>query len=78
MSISPEETRCPVCGEAYEERIVVEQGDRWGDLFPGTPFDYFQKYRRRCAAQADAERGTEVTGDERVVYFHGGRGRAVR
>lgn len=77
MSSLPEETRCPVCGEQYAERIVVEQGDRWADLFPGTPLDFFRRYRRRCAAQVDVERGTQRTDDERVVYFHGGRDRAV-
>lgn len=54
---------------------MVERGDRWGDIFPGTPLDYFRRYRRRCAAQVDVETDTQHTDDRRVVYFHGGTDR---
>ncbi|MFB6171767.1 MAG: hypothetical protein ABEJ23_04485 [Haloarculaceae archaeon] len=77
MSSPLDDRECPVCGQQYEERIVVERGDRWADLFPGTPLDFFQRYRRRCAAQVDVERETQRSDAERVVYFHGGRERAV-
>lgn len=61
---------CPVCGETYDERIVVERGLRWQDLYPGTPLDFFQRYRRRCSTRYDAERDAPVGDDECVVYFH--------
>lgn len=70
MSRTPDTTQCPVCGEPYDQRIVVERGARWDDLFPGTPLDFFRRYRRRCAAQYDVEREKELQGDERAVYFH--------
>lgn len=67
-----DDASCPVCGEEYDQRLVVERGDRWADLFPGSPLDFFEEYRRRCAARYDAERGTTLSGGERAVYFHGG------
>lgn len=67
---SKDETRCPVCGEPYDQRIVVERGDRWSDLFPGTTLDFFQRYYRRCSAQQDVEADTTRPGRECVVYFH--------
>jgi len=66
----PDEHECPVCGQAYAERIVVERGDRWVDLFPGSPLDYFDRYQRRCTARYDAEAEAECGENERVVYFH--------
>ncbi len=72
-------TDCPVCGEPYAERVVIERGLRWGDLFPGSPLDYFERYRRRCAADYDVERDRTVGEGERVAYFHAGEdGPAVR
>ncbi|WP_254536104.1 hypothetical protein [Halomarina litorea] len=66
---------CPVCGESYAERVVVERGLRWGDLFAGSPLDYFGRYRRRCTAGYDVERDRQVGEDERVAYFHAGEER---
>jgi hypothetical protein len=74
-SSSDDGPECPVCGEAYAQRVVVERGDRWADLFPGTPLDFFERYRRRCAADYDAESERERAEGERVVYFHGERSR---
>jgi len=68
-----DEGRCPVCGEPYAQRIVVERGDQWADLFPGTPLDFFRRYRRRCAAQHDVTVDRQRSEDQRVVYFHGDR-----
>jgi hypothetical protein len=62
---------CPVCGEPYEQRIVVSRGDQWSDLYPGTPFSFFRKFRRRCAARQDVETEEMLTDDQRAVYFHG-------
>jgi len=72
---SSDEPDCPVCGETYAERIIVERGDRWADLFPGTPLDYFQRYRRRCAADYDGGADRELGDGRRAVYFHSGRQR---
>lgn len=66
---------CPVCGEPYAERVVVERGLRWADLFAGSPLDYFGRYQRRCAAGYDVERDRSVGDDERVAYFHAGEDR---
>lgn len=77
MRDSPDEQSCPVCGQSYDERIVVQRGDSWADLFPGTPLDYFRRYRRRCAAQVDVETDRQRGSDQRVVYFHAdGQGRS--
>lgn len=76
---STDDTQCPVCGEPYDQRVVVERGDRWSDLFPGTALDYFQRYRRRCSTQVDVEGETRLPGRQCAVYFHEGGGpRAVR
>lgn len=66
---------CPICGEPYAERVVVERGLQWDDLYPGTPFDFFDRYRRRCSAAYDVERDRPVDDGEQVAYFHEGRGR---
>ncbi len=70
---APDEDACPVCGQAYDRRIVVERGDEWADLYPGSPFDFFNKYRRRCTADASLEPDANLGRDQRLVYFHGGR-----
>lgn len=62
---------CPVCGQPYDQRIVVERGDRWGDLFAGSPLDYFSRYRRRCSDRRDVECDEVLGEDSRAVYFHG-------
>lgn len=66
-------TDCPVCGQGYDQRIVVERGDRWGDIYAGAPLSFFRKYRRRCSAQYDVEREERVDSGSVVVYFHEGR-----
>jgi rRNA maturation protein Nop10 len=75
VSRSTDDESCPVCGEAYAERIVVERGDRWADLFPGSPLDYFQRYRRRCATDYDDRDGRELRDGRTAVYFHSSRHR---
>lgn len=69
-SQDPDETPCPVCGEPYDQRIIVERGDRWPDVFGGTPLTFFEKYARRCSVGYDAERERSVGGGKQVVYFH--------
>ncbi|WP_136687137.1 hypothetical protein [Halorhabdus amylolytica] len=64
---------CPVCGEPYDQRIVVARGDQWGDLYAGPPLSFFRKYRRRCTAREDVETGETLAERERAVYFHGKR-----
>lgn len=61
---------CPVCGEAYDQQIVVERGDRWADVFGGAPLSFLKRYRRRCTSAYDVERDTQRGESERVVYFH--------
>lgn len=70
MGSTPDTTQCPVCGEPYATRIVVQRGDHWSDLFPGQPLAFFRRYRRRCTARYDVVAETRVAEDERVVYFH--------
>jgi len=70
---NPDEDRCPVCGQEYDQRVVVERGDGWSDVFAGQPLSFFGKYRRRCSAQVDVERDEQLPGDRLAVYFHTGR-----
>lgn len=70
MGPSPDTTQCPICGEPYDRRIVVQRGDHWDDLFPGQPLAFFRRYRRRCTARYDVAAESRVSEDERVVYFH--------
>lgn len=70
MDRSSDASQCPVCGEPYDRQIIVERGDRWDDLFPGSPFAFFKRYRRRCTARYDDEAETELTDSERAIYFH--------
>jgi hypothetical protein len=72
---TPDDGGCPVCGEPYERRLLVERGDDWGDLYPGSPLEFFRRFDRRCTADHDAERGVGVGGDALAVYLHGGRDR---
>lgn len=74
---APDVDECPQCGTPYEKRIIVEQGVRWRDLFPGTVFDFFTRYQRRCTAQYDVEDDTTLSQQKRAIYFHPG-GRAQR
>jgi hypothetical protein len=69
-SHDPDETPCPVCGKAYDQRVVVERGDRWADVFGGPPFSALTKYSRRCASRHDVEEERARGEGERVVYFH--------
>jgi hypothetical protein len=69
-SRDPDETPCPVCGKAYDQRVVVERGDRWADVFGGPPYSVLSKYQRQCASRYDAEDDRTRSEGERVVYFH--------
>jgi hypothetical protein len=69
-SRDPDETPCPVCGKAYDQRVVVERGDRWADVFGGPPFSALTKYTRRCTSRMDAEGERQRSEGERVLYFH--------
>lgn len=72
MSPRPtDDADCPVCGRPYERRVVVARGDSWDDLYPGSPFAFFRKFRRRCTARVDAETDRTLPDDERAVYLHG-------
>lgn len=61
---------CPVCGDGYARRIIVERGQQWDDLYPGSPLAFFRKYQRRCTTQYDSKRDARVAEDECTVYFH--------
>lgn len=67
---SVDQNDCPVCGREYDRRIIVERGDRWGDIYPGPPFSFFKKFRRRCTSIHDVETESKLTEDKRAVYFH--------
>jgi hypothetical protein len=69
---SPDAESCPVCGQEYDQRVVVERGDAWSDVFAGTPLSFFRRYQRRCSSQFDVETERERSGSECVVYFHEG------
>lgn len=75
MTSTTDDASCPVCDREYDDRIVVERGDRWGDLV-GTPFSFFKNYQRRCSARYDVEDDVTVGNGEYVVYLHEGRRRA--
>jgi hypothetical protein len=66
---------CPVCGQPFAERVVVERGDGWSDVFAGTPLSFFRSYARRCSSQHDVETGEQRGNRECVVYFHEGNQR---
>lgn len=70
MVANPDTTQCPICGEPYDRRVVVARGDGWDDLFPGTPLEFFRRYRRRCTARYDVEMEARLDDDARAVYFH--------
>lgn len=70
MVANPDTMQCPICGEPYDRRVIVERGDGWDDLFPGEPLAFFRRYRRRCSARYDVEAETRLDDDERAVYFH--------
>lgn len=67
---SSDATACPVCGKEYAQRVVVARGDRWDDLYAGTPFSFFKRYYRRCTARYDTEADADLPENERAVYFH--------
>lgn len=70
QSRDPDETACPVCGQPYDQRVVVERGDRWADVFGGPPFSTLSKYSRRCASRTDVEEERERGRSELAVYLH--------
>ncbi|MFC4356768.1 hypothetical protein ACFO0N_02265 [Halobium salinum] len=72
---TPNDEACPVCGEPFERRLLVERGDDWGDLYPGSPLEFFRKFDRRCSADSDVAGEYEVGSDALVLYFHGSRTR---
>ena len=71
MNAQPtDERRCPVCGESYDRRLVVERGDRWADLFPGSPLDIFATYERWCTARYDDQTDTRLPERKCAVFLH--------
>jgi len=70
---TPDADRCPICGQPYDQRIVVQRGDGWSDVFAGTPLSFFKRYQRRCTSVRDVEEDVQLSGDKRAVYFHEGR-----
>ncbi|WP_227377373.1 hypothetical protein [Haladaptatus halobius] len=71
MSIhASDANECPACGTEYDQQIIVERGDRWDDLFPGSPLDFFIRYRRRCTAPYDVDADRQLPERERAIYFH--------
>lgn len=69
-SRSGDGSTCPICGTDYDQRIIIERGEQWSDLYPGTPFDFFTTYQRRCTAPYDAEQPSARATSKRVIYFH--------
>lgn len=69
----PDDDRCPICGQPYDQRVVVERGDGWSDVFAGTPLSFFKRYQRRCTSIQDVERDERLPSNKRAVYFHEGR-----
>lgn len=65
--------RCPICGQSYDQRVVVQRGDGWSDVYAGTPLSFFRRYQRRCTSSQDVERDVQLPSDRRAVYFHEGR-----
>lgn len=61
---------CPVCGDEFTQRIIVEWGQQWNDLYPGLPLAFFRQYPRRCTVQYDSKRDTTVAENESAMYFH--------
>lgn len=72
---STDEPTCPVCGQPFDERVVVARGDGWSDIFAGTPFSFFKRYQRRCTSRRDVEADATRGEGERVLYFHEGHDR---
>lgn len=70
-----DEPVCPVCGQPFDQQVVVSRGDSWSDIFAGTPFSFFRRYRRRCTSQYDVETDTQYRDGELVLYFHTGQER---
>ncbi|WP_231188048.1 hypothetical protein [Haladaptatus sp. DYF46] len=70
---APDQTECPQCGTPYDKLTIVEEGVRWRDLFPGTVFDFFKSYQRRCTARIDVENDSELPERKRAIYFHSDR-----
>ena len=67
---TPDTDECPLCGKPYDQQIVIEQGVRWDDLFPGTVFDFFTRYPRCCTARYDVKDDTQLPEQKRALYFH--------
>lgn len=65
--------RCPICGQEYDQRVVVERGDGWSDVFAGTPLSFFKRYQRRCTSRHDVAEDAQLPSGKRAVYFHEGR-----
>lgn len=63
---------CPVCGQEYDQRVIVARGDGWSDVFAGTPLSFFRRYQRRCSSQYDVETDSQRASSECAVYFHEG------
>jgi hypothetical protein len=70
LSRSSDASVCPICGTDYDQRLIIERGEQWADLYPGTAFDLVSTYQRLCTAPHDAERPTARATAKRVVYFH--------
>ena len=72
---SSDDPACPVCGQSFDQRIVLSRGASWSDLFAGTPFSFFRRYQRRCTSQYDVLDDTQYRDGDTVLYFHTGHER---
>lgn len=73
MHYQQQDKVCPVCNQPFAEKAVIESGMRWGDVFPGTVFDFFNRHDMRCSSTVnvtDDGEQEQLYDGEVAVYFH--------
>lgn len=61
---------CPNCGAPYSERVVVEIGDQYADVFGKTPRGLFSDFVRICPDPEAARRASQEPNADLDVYLH--------
>lgn len=61
---------CPNCGAPFSERVTVEMGDRYENVFGPPPASLFNTYARLCPDPEAAKRASQKANVDIDVFLH--------
>lgn len=61
---------CPNCGAPFSDRVEIEMGDRYENVFGPPPSSLFSRYLRLCPDPDAAARASGSSNVSLDVYLH--------